>query len=160
MSSGRIVLNPVVHDTQPTPPAQSGSHIQAAAGALETKNSTLVDAVKNLGGSKMGGKRRRRRRRLHGGAVVEVPKVPKFVSAGGVDASKTYASLLETAHAAKAAGAYDGLGNETPINMNHAGGRRKRSVKRNNGRRRSKRATLLRSRRTRRRSRSVRASRR
>lgn len=160
MPTGAIVLDSVTPDKQPVIPAQTGSNIQAAAGVLEGKNATLADAVKNLAG----GRRGRRSRKLRGGAV-EVKSVPQFVSAGGVDPKASYAGLLETAHAAKAAGVYDGMGDKPPINMNSTtGGRRGRgrkrsTVKRNNGGTRSKRSTLFRSRRTRRGSRRVRNSR-
>ena len=160
MSTGRLIANEVPVPTQPTPAAQTGSAIQASAGVLEEKNEVLADAVKNLGGGSR--RRRRRHRRMRGGAeTVEVPKVPNLVSAGGVDAKGSYAGLLELKHAAVADGAYDGLGNAPAMNVNKAGGRRKRSRNRNNGKRsrRSKRSTLLRSRRTRRGTRRVRHSR-
>lgn len=158
MPDGAIKLEDVNPDPQPKVPAQTGSNIQAAAGVLAEKNETHGEAVNALGG---GSRRRRHRRTLRGGAV-EVKSVPAFVSAGGTDPKATYAGLLQAGHAAKAAGAYDGLGDKPPINMNSTGGRRKRktSVKRNNGRKRSKRTALLRSRRTRRGSRRVRHSRR
>ena len=160
MPDGAIIAPPVTPDPQPSVPAQTGSNIQAAAGVLEEKNETHNEAVKNLAG----GRRRRSIRKLRGGADVAV-KPPQFVSAGGTDPKATFAGLLQTAHAAKAAGAYDGMGDKPPINMNSTtGGRRLRkrsTVKRNNGgkRRRSKRSTLLRSHRTRRGSRRVRNSR-
>lgn len=151
---GQLIAEPVTPPTQPDVPAQTGSNIQASAGVLAEKNSVLEGAVKNLGGGRR--RRSRRVRRFRGGAV-EVKAVPRFVSAGGVDPKSSYADLLKTAHAAKADGAYDGLGQATPMNVNKAGGgRRKRSGKHNG----SKRATLLRSRRTRRRSRGLRSSRR
>ena len=163
MPSGEIKLDPVTPDKPPPVIQQTGSNIQAAAGVLEDKNATLAGAVKNLAG----GRRRRtrrtrrtRRRKLRGGADIQVTP-PRFVSAGGVDPKATFANLLQAGHAAKAAGAYDSLGSETPMNMNSMGGgrrgRKRSTVKRNNGR---KRATLLRSRRTRRGSRRVRHSRR
>ena len=155
-ATGRMIAKEVAAPSQPTPAAQTGSAIQASAGVLEQKNEVLAGAVKNLGGGS-----RKRRRRMRGGAeTIEVPKVPNLVSAGGVDAKGSYAGLLELKHAAVADGAYDGLGNAPPMNMNKAGGRRKRSRNRNNGKRRSKRSTLFRSRRTRRGTRRVRHSRR
>ena len=159
MPDGAIVLEDVNPDKQPKVPEQTGSNIQAAAGVLSEKNETHGEAVNALGG---GSRRRRNRRRMRGGADVAVKSVPAFVSAGGTDPKATYAGLLQAGHAAKAAGAYDGLGDKPPVNMNSTGGRRRRSrktsrVKRNNGR---KRATLLRSRRSRRGSRRVRHSRR
>ena len=163
MPTGEIKLNAVTPDKPPEVIEQTGSNIEAAAGVLAEKSQTHGEAVNALGG---GSRRRRlrRRRALRGGAAVEVKAVPTFASAGGVDAKATYAGLLQAGHAAKAAGAYDSLGGETPMNMNSMGGgrhRKRSTVKRNNGRRkRSKRSTLLRSRRTRRGSRRVRHSRR
>ena len=154
MPTGQMVASAVPTPTQPTPAPQTGSAIQASVGVLEQKNDVLAGAVKNLGGGS------RRSRRMFGGAeTVEVPKVPNLVSAGGVDAKGSYAGLLELKHAAVADGAYDGLGNAPAMNMNKAGGRRKTSRNRNNAKRRSKRSTLLRSRRTRRGTRRVRHSR-
>ena len=158
MPDGAIIAPPVTPDPQPSVPAQTGSNIQAAASVLSEKNETHKEAVENLAGGSR--RRSRRRRTLRGGA--EVKSVPQFVSAGGTDPKATYAGLLQAGHAAKAAGAYDNMGDKPPINMNStSGGRRRRkrsTVKRNNGR--SKRSTLLRSRRTRRGSRRVRNSRR
>ena len=153
-----MIAGEVPAPVQPTPPAISGSPIQAAAGVLGAKTDVLAGAVKNLGG---GSRRRRRRgRKLMGGErTIEVPKVPNMPSAGGVDPKATYGGLLQLQHAVTAAGVYDGLGNATPMNMNATtGGRRKRSRRRNNGR--NKRSAKLRSRRTRRRTRRVRSSRR
>ena len=152
MPTGAIKVDEVNPDPPPPVPEQTGSNIEAAAGVLAEKNETHGEAVNALGG---GSRRRRRRRTLRGGAV-EVKSVPPFVP------KATYAGLLQAGHAAKAAGAYDGLGDKPPMNMNSTGGRRRRvrktsTVKRNNGR---KRATLLRSRRTRRGSRRLRHSRR
>ena len=162
---GEPILAPaVIPDEQPKVPEKTGSNIQAAAGVLEEKGAVHADAVKNLAGGRRRRRTRRtrrtrRRRTLRGGAV-EVKNVPTFATAGGTDPKASYAGILETAHAAKAAGAYDGMGDKPPIDMNSMGGgrrRRKRStVKRNNG---GKRSTLLRSRRTRRGSRRVRHSR-
>ena len=157
-----IIAPPVIPDAPPEVPKQTGSNIQAAAGVLAEKNETHGEAVNALGG---GSRRRRRRRALRGGADVQVKSVPPFVTAGGTDPNATYAALLQAGHAAKAAGAYDGMGDKPAMNMNSTGGRRRSrktsTVKRNNGhRKRSKRATLLRSRRTRRGSRRVRHSRR
>ena len=155
---GQLIADPVAPPPQPSVPAQTGSNIQASAGVLAEKNSVMEDAVKNLGGGRR--RSRRSRRRFRGGAV-EVKAVPRFVSAGGVDPKQSYADLLETAHIAKADGAYDGLGQATPMNANatgnKSGGRRRKRSGKHNG---SKRATLLRSRRTRRRSRGLRSSRR
>lgn len=161
-----IVAPPVIPDEQPKIPEQTGSNIQAAAGALGEKNETHNEAVATLAGGRRRRRSGRRRRRTLRGGAVEVKAVPQFVSAGGVDPKAAYADLLQTAHSAKAAGVYDGMGDKPPVNMNSMdGGRRgKRStVKRNNGgkrRQRIKRSTLLRSRRTRRGSRRVRHSRR
>ena len=155
MPSGAIVLNPVNADPQPKVPEQTGSNIQAAAGVLAEKSETHGEAVNALGGGS-----RRRRRRMRGGADVAVKSVPGFVSAGGVDAKATYAELLQAGHAAKAAGAYDGMGDKPAMNMNSTGGRRRRSRKTSVKRNGRKRATLFRSRRSRRGSRRVRHSRR
>ena len=164
MPTGQMIAGDVPPPVQPTPPAMGGSPIQAAAGVLQDKTDVLAGAVKNLGGGsrrrRSRGRSRGRRRRFVGGGDVPVPRVPNMPSAGGVDPKATYGGLLQLQHAAVAAGAYDGLGNATPMNMNSAvsGGRRKRSRRRNNGRR--KRSAQLGSRRTRRRTRHVRSSRR
>ena len=161
MSGSRIVAPPVSPDEQPPASAQTGSNIQAAAGVLAEKNEMHNEAVKTLAvGGQM--RRRNRSRKLRGGADVTVKNPPQFVSAGGVNPNNTFADLLQTGHAAKAAAVYDDLGDKPPINMNSTTGGRRRgrkrsSVKRNNGTR--KRTTLFRSRRTRRGSRRVRNSR-
>lgn len=155
--SGQLIAEPVTAPTQPSVPEKTGSNMQAAASALAEKNAVLEGAVKNLGG---GRRRRRRSRRFRGGADgIEVKAVPTFVSAGGVDPKSSYADLLKTAHAAKADGAYDGLGQATPMNVNKAGGRRRKRSGKHNGTKK-KRSTLLRSRRSRRGTRGLRTSRR
>jgi len=157
MPTGQIIPADVTAPKQPDLPAQSGSSIQAAATKLEQQNNVHAGAVKSLAGGS-------RKRRFRGGAdTVQVKAVPNFVTANGVDPKASYADILRTAHAATAAGKFDGLGDATPMNVNGGGRRRyrKRSRKHNGGvkKRRSKRSTLLRSRRTRRRSRGIRASR-
>jgi hypothetical protein len=97
MPDGAIVAPPVTPDPQPKVPDQTGSNIQAAAGALAEKNETHNEAVANLAGGRRRG-RRRRRRTVRGGA--EVKSVPHFVSAGGTDPKATYAGLLQAGHAA------------------------------------------------------------
>lgn len=157
MPTGQMIAGEVPPPIQPTPPAMTGSAIQAAAGVLQDKTDALAGAVKNLGGGSR--RRRRHRRKIVGGERdIPVPKVPISVSAGGSDPKATYGGLLQLQHAATAAGAYDGLGNATPMNVNTTGGRRKRSRRRNNGR--NKRSALLRSRRSRRGTRRLRSSRR
>ena len=159
-----------------------GSAITAAAAANAEKTGIQVDAVKNLGG-KVGGRRSRgranvasraslarvRKLMLLGGAAipagqVEVKNVPNMVSSGSVNAKAMYAGLLETQNQVAADARFDALGSapaQQVAPLHAQGGRRhkkKKTRKHHNGR--SKHATVRKSRRAGRRSRSVRSRRR
>ena len=150
--SGQIIMGASPPPKAPTPPAQSGSAINAAGEKLLEDKAVMAGAVNALGGGRSRSRRRRHRTRRHrGGGEVAVSNIPNFVSAGGTDPKQMFAGLMKTADTANADAAYDKLGNAPPMQM---GGRRRiKKSRKHNGRR-----SVRKHRRSRRVSRRVRRS--
>lgn len=181
VQAGQIIPpTPAITEPGVPVPIKPGSAITAAGAANAEKTAIQAEAVKNLGG-KVGGSRKNgrgakvaslarvRKLMLLGGAGVpagqiEVKHVPNMVSSGSVNAKAMYAGLLETQNQVAADAQYDTLGHSSPMvlaPLQAQGGRRhrkKKTRKHHNGR--SKHATVRKSRRAGRRSRSVRSRRR